>query len=589
MTPPGHIVALVVAAGSSSRLGRLKPLTPLGSSTFITEIAGCFHQAGIRDIRVVIGDRSEEIIPVLERLEVQWIVNTAPDRGMFSSVLTGLESIPSDAQAFFLMPSDIPLVKPQTIEALLGAHVEHSAKIIYPRFNGERGHPPLIPTSRLSRDVSPDYPGGMRAILARHEADALDVDVVDEGILIDCDTPSDYRRILRRWMQSGIPTEAECEALYSRCKVSERVAAHCGVVAEITRILAISLMQAGCSIDLPLALAAARLHDVARDKPDHAIAGAALLEEMGYPRVASVVGSHTDIQVKAEAAAVSEAELLYVADKCAQEDRLVTFEERFDEPLSRFAQVPEILPRIVKRLDDARLIGKRIEHLIEAPIPRVLTHWERSIQASSRRRRRNIYLARHGAVAHPDESRRFIGQMDLPLIEAGIRQAERLSEFLRETPLSAVFCSDLKRSIETAEIVARDHDLPCIPRRGLREVSLGQWDGMSFDSVIQSQPEAFEARGRDILHYRPPGGESFLDCMERVIPAFHAILAETQGNLLIVGHAGVNRILLSQFLGRSMETLLKIEQDYGCLNVVTAQYGRFQVRQLNGAPFQPAD
>jgi probable phosphoglycerate mutase len=123
----------------------------------------------------------------------------------------------------------------------------------------------------------------------------------------------------------------------------------------------------------------------------------------------------------------------------------------------------------------------------------------------------------------------------------------------------------------------------------LREISLGEWEGLSFDTVRNADPEAFEARGRDILGHRPPKGESFFECTLRVIPAFYDMLGRTRGNLLIVGHAGVNRILLSQALGRSLRDLLEIDQDYGCVNVLVVRSGRLEVKLLNGSPYPPRD
>jgi molybdenum cofactor cytidylyltransferase len=584
---PSRIVALILAAGRSSRFGAFKPLAPLGSSTLIGESVARFHMAGVLDVRVVVGHRFLELIPVVERLGARWVVNPDPDRGMFSSVLAGVESFEPEVRAFFLLPVDIPLVKPRTIRTLLDAYCDENPRVIYPRFNGERGHPPLIPASCLRGELPPDFPGGLRAFLSRHDEAAEDVDVVDESILLDCDTVSDYRMIVRRSSEASIPTEAECEAICSCLQVPERVVAHCRRVAEVARVLAVHLNQAGHSLNLPLVLAAGRLHDLARDQPDHGRAGAAILSEMGYPRVAAVVATHMDIRVGGSG--VTEAELLYLADKCVEEHRLVTLEERFERSLNRLADRPGARQKVMKRQADALIIGKRVEGAIGSPLSGVLHRHARSIHAASTDTRREIRLVRHGAIQSPGEPRRFIGHLDLPLTGEGIVQAERLGQSLGDVPLSAVFCSDLKRSKQTAEIIARAHGLACVQRSALREISLGQWEGLSFDAVRRSHPEAFMARGTDILHYRPPGGESFFDCTLRVVPAFYTILAETRGNILIVGHAGVNRILLSQVLGRSLEDLLEIEQDCGCLNVVVARYGHFEVKLLNNSPYKPEE
>jgi CTP:molybdopterin cytidylyltransferase MocA len=204
-----RIGALILAAGRSSRMGSFKPLLPLGDSTFIEEAITRFRRAGIADVRVVIGHRAEELKPVLERIGARWVFNPDHERGMFSSVLAGVRDFMGSAEAFFLLPVDIPLVSPRTIQTLLEACEAHDEAIVYPRFEGCRGHPPVIPTSILEEDFQADVPGGLRAVLARHEAAAVDVDVVDEAVLLDCDTPADYRLLQRRWAAEGIPSEKE--------------------------------------------------------------------------------------------------------------------------------------------------------------------------------------------------------------------------------------------------------------------------------------------------------------------------------------------------------------------------------------------
>jgi probable phosphoglycerate mutase len=174
--------------------------------------------------------------------------------------------------------------------------------------------------------------------------------------------------------------------------------------------------------------------------------------------------------------------------------------------------------------------------------------------------------------------------LDLPLNAEGTWQAEQLAEALKEAPLSAVFCSDLKRTFDTAQIIAKTHQVSCIPRRNLREISLGRWEGLTFDEVSKQYPEEFRARGFDIVHYRPPEGESFLDCTFRVVSAFYEILNCTRGNILIVGHGGVNRIILSQALCRSLQSLFEIDQEYGCLNLLVQRYPEFEVVVSNGSP-----
>jgi len=189
------VAAVILAAGHSSRMGVFKPLLRIGGSTLLELAVRRFLGAGFEDIKVVMGHRTQEIIPVVDRLGVGQIYNPFYDEGMFSSVLAGVDALGPDTEAFFILPVDIPLVKPETLAELYLAYQTSHAGVVHPRFQGSRGHPPLISKSYVAPDLPRDLPGGLKALLRQYEKDALDIDVEDEAILMDCDTHEDYLRL----------------------------------------------------------------------------------------------------------------------------------------------------------------------------------------------------------------------------------------------------------------------------------------------------------------------------------------------------------------------------------------------------------
>jgi len=195
---------------------------------------------------------------------------------------------------------------------------------------------------------------------------------------------------------------------------------------------------------------------------------------------------------------------------------------------------------------------------------------------------RTLYVVRHGKIQQEDDQRRYIGQIDLPLAAAGRQQARGLRSRFERAELGAVFCSDLSRSRETAEIIAGGAGVPIVAREDLRELSMGEWEGCTFREVAQRSPEAYRARGEDIVRFRVPGGESFADCERRVVSALEELLGTSAGNVLIVGHAGVNRLILCHILGMPASNLFRLGQDYACLNIVQCGSSGFQVRLING-------
>jgi probable phosphoglycerate mutase len=192
----------------------------------------------------------------------------------------------------------------------------------------------------------------------------------------------------------------------------------------------------------------------------------------------------------------------------------------------------------------------------------------------------SIYLMRHGD-SRPDAVRRFVGRSDHPLNETGRSQAEHWQQKLARIHFSHIYCSDLKRSVETALIIGRCSQPPMTILPNLGEIDLGRWDGLPVSEVRRLYPREYEQRGADLAGYRPPGGESFSDLSARVLPVFEEVVGQSCENLLIVGHAGVNRVILCHLLGMPVANLFRLEQVYSCLNILEFTKGSWVLRQMN--------
>jgi len=100
--------------------------------------------------------------------------------------------------------------------------------------------------------------------------------------------------------------------------------------------------------------------------------------------------------------------------------------------------------------------------------------------------------------------------------------------------------------------------------------------------VAERWADEFAARGRDMDSYRPPGGESFADCLARAWPLWKSITNTDAEAIAIVAHAGVNRLLLCRLLGMPVQNMFRLGQDYGCVNVVEVERRNIRVRLING-------
>ena len=192
-----HLAAVILAAGYSSRMAAFKPLLPLGRSTVIETAISTFLYANIKDITVILGHRADDLKPVLDRSNVRWIYNERYDDGMYSSLISAISelSLRTEVKGIFLLPADMPLVRALTIEKIAMAYSRSGSHIFYPTYLKQRGHPPLILSDLFSDILDWKGPGGLQSFLEQHEERACEVEVQDEGILMDIDTPEDYSEI----------------------------------------------------------------------------------------------------------------------------------------------------------------------------------------------------------------------------------------------------------------------------------------------------------------------------------------------------------------------------------------------------------
>ena len=359
------LAAIIVAAGYSFRMKRFKPLLPLGGSTVLEQAVHSFLDRGIKDIRVVVGHRANELLPVLDRLGVQAIVNPNFAEGMFSSVTVGVKSLPPEVVGFFLLPVDNPIVNRHTLETLQKAFFSTEYGIIYPSFQGKRGHPPLISRRYINEVLTWNKPGGMRAMLEQFEHDALEVDVVDQGILLDMDTLEDYHMMLEYCGDIQVPSEEECYAIIKSANTPVKVINHCKQVAQLSCAMGSYLIRSGCPMNLDLIRTAALLHDLAKGELHHAQAGARML--VNYPEVANIVAEHMDICLNPDQP-LTEKEIVYLADKLVMEDQIITLQARFSGPLEQHKNDQEVFRKIRQRLSNAERIQTKIEQLIKMPL-----------------------------------------------------------------------------------------------------------------------------------------------------------------------------------------------------------------------------
>ncbi|MBF0528306.1 MAG: histidine phosphatase family protein [Deltaproteobacteria bacterium] len=194
-----------------------------------------------------------------------------------------------------------------------------------------------------------------------------------------------------------------------------------------------------------------------------------------------------------------------------------------------------------------------------------------------------LYLVRHGQVIGHDEFR-YNGQTDVDLTPLGKAQLEAMAEDLSQNNLSAIYCSDLKRTIYGAHLLARAKGLEHRVESEFKELCFGEWEGLSPSEIEERYPGELTARFRNIVDHQIPGGETIRDLWQRVGRRLRRLLADHIGeNVALIAHSGVNRVILSQALGADIELIRRLDQNYGCLNIIDYfPDGTAMLRLMNG-------
>jgi len=190
------VSAILLAAGRSERMGAPKPLLPLQGRPAVVRCLESLRDSGIAEIVLVVNPEGGDIVTAAKDIPARVAVNERPGSDMAASVRAGLAVVDRDATGVLICLCDHPLVRPETIEAMVSLHARRPDAIIIPAYRGRKGHPTLFP--RLILEGLGTHPT-LRDIISHHRAKLSLLDVEDDGVILDMDTPEDYRKILERY------------------------------------------------------------------------------------------------------------------------------------------------------------------------------------------------------------------------------------------------------------------------------------------------------------------------------------------------------------------------------------------------------
>lgn len=183
-----------------------------------------------------------------------------------------------------------------------------------------------------------------------------------------------------------------------------------------------------------------------------------------------------------------------------------------------------------------------------------------------------IYLIRHGETLWNSEQR-ILGATDIELSESGRLQAEALSEFMSDRRIHAVYSSDLKRAVQTADVLASRHRLEVRTHPGLREMNQGILEGLTFEQLKDKHPDFLESWKKNPTSLSIQGGESLSDLQERAWETIYALAhVHQEETIAIISHNLTIVTFLCRLLGVPLRHFRQLRQ--GCTGINLIEYGR---------------
>jgi molybdenum cofactor cytidylyltransferase len=189
------IVALVLAAGESRRMGRPKALLPVEGTTFIERIVGALGQTKVGGIVVVLGHNAAEMAGRLEHLPVEIVVNPDYRSGQLSSLQTGIRALEGrDVAGILVHLVDHPFLDRGLANHMIDEFYRSGKLIVVPRCGGRRGHPVIFSKELFAEFLAAPAEHGAKSVVHAHREDSLEIETSEAGVLIDVDTPEEYRK-----------------------------------------------------------------------------------------------------------------------------------------------------------------------------------------------------------------------------------------------------------------------------------------------------------------------------------------------------------------------------------------------------------
>lgn len=197
------IAGMILAAGSSSRMGQIKQLLPLGSRPMLWHVAQAACKSNLDEVLVVSGAATAAISIAVADLQLRVVHNPDWQQGQSSSVKAGLRELPPTCEAVLFLLTDQPLITPTLINDLIDYWRNCGKTIVQPCHGDKPGNPVLFALATWRKALEQlGGDKGARQILANHPDAIGYLPVATDELFLDVDTPQDYTEMQQRFART---------------------------------------------------------------------------------------------------------------------------------------------------------------------------------------------------------------------------------------------------------------------------------------------------------------------------------------------------------------------------------------------------
>lgn len=191
-----------------------------------------------------------------------------------------------------------------------------------------------------------------------------------------------------------------------------------------------------------------------------------------------------------------------------------------------------------------------------------------------------LYFMRHGETVWNTE-RRYQGMTDIELSEEGLRQAECAAERFKNIHIDKIYCSPLKRAVATAKPIADVKGLEVISEDAFREIHFGEWEGKTVPELTEIYGESYLRFIREPHNYGFPGEGSVDNVIERLKVGIDRVIENDEGNVLIVSHGGIIRLMIMYIMGLDNSWFTKMWINNTAISIIEIKDGRRLMLTVN--------